>query len=139
MSTQSQRRDNRFVLVETMERIRGRLKALSRPWRRGCLGLLAASSVGCASAYVTIAPEAPRAFERLGQAKASACGSLLIFTPDYNFIPVMLNSRVERAYQRAVNSVPRATSLVDVSVSESWFWWVLGSTKCTRISGEAVR
>lgn len=51
----------------------------------------------------------------------------------------MLNSRVERAYAGAVQSVPGATGLVNVTMKENWFWWVLGSTRCVTITGEAIR
>lgn len=94
---------------------------------------------GCASDMTTIAPRPPEHFTRLGHAEGRACGSMLVGTPTYNFIPVYLNSRVERAYQRAVESVPGATALGDVTLQESWYWWVIGSTRCTTITGEAIR
>ena len=94
---------------------------------------------GCASDMTTIAPRPPDHFTRLGHAEGRACGSMLVGTPTYNFIPVYLNSRVERAYQRAVASVPGATALGDVTLQENWYWWVIGSTRCTTITGEAIR
>src|SRR2546423_1633664 len=57
----------------------------------------------------------------------------------YNFVPLMLNSRVERAYQRAVASVPGATGLVNVTYKEDWYWFVLGSARCVTVRGEAIR
>jgi hypothetical protein len=92
----------------------------------------------CASALTTVAPHLPGQYEKLGTASGSACGSLMI-SGAYNFIPVGLNSRVERAYRNAVESVPGATALAGVTMQEQWYWWVLGSTRCVTITGEAIR
>jgi len=94
---------------------------------------------GCASEFTKVAPLPPDKYERLGPASGTGCGTLFIDGTAYNFIPVLLNSRVERAYAKALESVPGSTALVDVTMSEDWFWWVLGSTKCVTISGEAIR
>jgi len=51
----------------------------------------------------------------------------------------MLNSRVERAYDRALESVPGSTGLINVKLDEAWFWWYLGTTKITTISGDAIK
>jgi hypothetical protein len=94
---------------------------------------------GCASNMTLIAPQPPDHFTKLGHAEGKACGSMLAGTPTYNFIPVYLNSRVERAYQQAVESVPGATALGDVTIQENWYWWLIGTTRCTIITGEAIR
>jgi len=94
---------------------------------------------GCASNPFNAAPRPPDKFEKLGAASGKACGSLLIDGTVYNFIPILLNSRVERAYGEAVQSVPGATGLVNVTMQENWFWWVIGSTRCVTITGEAIR
>lgn len=94
---------------------------------------------GCASDFTKVAPRPPEKFQKLGQASGSACGTLFIDGTAFNFIPVMLNSRVERAYADAVQSVSGATGLVNVTMQENWFWWVLGSTRCVTITGEAIR
>jgi hypothetical protein len=94
---------------------------------------------GCASEFAKVAPQPPEKYERLGPASGTGCGTLFIDGTAWNFIPVLLNSRVERAYANALESVPGATALVDVTISEDWFWWVLGSTKCVTVSGEAIR
>ena len=104
------------------------------------------TATGCASAYKTVLPTPPDHYQRLGAAKGNACGSMMILAP-YYFIPVVelpflggtLNKRVENAYQNAIDSVPGATALLNVTMQENWFWWVLGSTKCVTISGEAIR
>ncbi len=94
---------------------------------------------GCASELTTVMPRTPEKYETLGHASGQACGSLLIGPTAYNFIPAMLNSRVERAYQQALASVPGSTALMNVTIEENWFWWVIGSARCTTITGEAIR
>jgi hypothetical protein len=101
----------------------------------GCVLLIG----GCASGLTTIAPQSPAQYERLGPATGKATGSLGILGTATNFIPMGLNSRVYRAYDYAVASVPGATGLVDVTLEESWFWWVIGSARTVTISGEAIR
>ncbi len=106
------------------------------------VALLVATTVfagGCASKFTNIAPAPPKKFEKLGHASGTARGSLLILSTAYNFIPVLLNSRVERAYNNALKSVPGATGLVDVTMKENWFWWVIGTARSVTITGEAIR
>jgi len=94
---------------------------------------------GCASDFYNIAPRPPEKFEKLGPATGSACGSLLIDGTSLNFIPILLNERTERAYKDALQSVPGATALVNVTVQENWFWWLVGNSRCVTITGEAIR
>jgi hypothetical protein len=63
-----------------------------------------------------------------------ACGALLL-----TFIPIEMNSRVERAYAAAVQRMPGATALASVDLTESWYWWVLGASHCTILEGIAIR
>lgn len=101
--------------------------------------LLVVMCGGCSTGVVSVMPKLPEKYEKLGPAKGSACGSMLIGPTAYNFIPVLLNSRLEDAYKDALQSVPGARALTDVTISEDWYWWVIGSAHCTRISGEAIR
>jgi hypothetical protein len=94
---------------------------------------------GCASGLTTIAPQPPAQYEKLGPATGKASGSLGIVSTAYYFIPMGLNTRVQRAYDNAVASVPGATGLIDVTFDESWFWWVIGTGRTVTISGEAIR
>jgi hypothetical protein len=94
---------------------------------------------GCASGLTNIAPMPPEKYEKLGPATGKAYGSLLIGGTAYYFIPIRLNSRVQRAYDNAVKSVPGATGLIDVTIKESWFWWIIGTTRCVTITGEAIK
>jgi len=113
-----------------------RKTAFGVAWRTLSLVVLL---TGCASNLTMVAPRPPEQFEKIGRASGKACGTMIIGPTAYNFIPVMLNSRVERAYNQAVGSVSGATSLVNVSMRESWFWWVVGTTRCVTITGEAIR
>jgi len=94
---------------------------------------------GCSSGLTRVAPQPPDDYQRLGRAEGSACGALGILGTAYYFIPMGLNSRVDRAYADAVQSVPGATALVDVELQENWYWWVIGTSRCVTIRGEAVR
>lgn len=64
---------------------------------------------------------------------------MLLLSTSYNFIPAMLNERVERAHAEALAKAPGATALMNVTYEEYWFWWVIGTTRCVTISGEAIR
>lgn len=96
---------------------------------------------GCASDFKNIAPSPPEKYEKLGQVTGSACGSLVspLGGTAYYFLPIMLNSRVDRAYEKALQGAPGATALIDVAIDEHWFWWILGTARCVTITGEAIR
>jgi len=114
----------------------------SRSMARGyAVALLtaAAISVGCASHLTNIAPLPPNSYEELGPVTGKACGSLGIVSTAYYVIPMGLNSRVERAYQDALNAAPGATALIDVTMKENWYWWIIGEARCLTLSGEAIR
>jgi len=97
--------------------------------------------IGCTSGFKTIVPTPPANYEKLGKATGSATGSLVspLGGSAYSFIPLMLNSRVERAYNNAVASVPGATGLIDVTYKEDWYWWILGTARTVTITGEAIK
>jgi hypothetical protein len=99
----------------------------------------AAMLCGCVGEFTTIAPAPPASYAKLGHAHGEACGAILLLDPEYNFIPVQLNGRTANAYRNAVDSVPGATGLVDVTINEHWFWWVVGSSRCTVVEGEAIK
>lgn len=104
------------------------------------LPLLAALAAGgCASGFTKVAPMPPAEFQRLGPTAGEACGSLGVLATGYYAIPMGLNSRVENAYIDALNKVPGATTLVDVTISEDWFWWLIGTARCVKVSGEAIK
>ena len=94
--------------------------------------------VACSSPVTTVAPRPPEHYQRLGPAQGDACGTLLLIFSFMEFMPAGINSRVERAYDAAVASVPGATALVDVTMQERWSW-VFGTMLCTTISGVAIK
>lgn len=100
----------------------------------GCAAL-----AGCASGFTNVAPAPPEHFSQLGKATGSACGSMGIVSTAYYVIPMGANSRVQRAYDNAVASVPGATGLVNVILQEDWFWWIIGTARCVTITGDAIK
>ena len=102
-------------------------------------GALMIGLSGCSSKKVTIEKAPPEKYEVLGKATGSASGSLGIAGTAYYFIPMGLNSRTERAYVEAVQSVPNATGLINVTYSEDWFWWVIGTNRTVTVTGDAIR
>ncbi len=78
-------------------------------------------------------------FTKLGNVEGRACGSIFVISTAYNFIPIMLNSRVQRAYQEAMSKYPDAKTLINVTISEDWYWFVLGTARCTTLKGVAIK
>lgn len=105
----------------------------------GLMALTALVLSGCASAPVTVAPLPPAKYRVMAKAAGKACGSIGILGTAYYVIPMGLNSRVERAYQLAVQSVPGATGLINVELQDDWFWWLVATTRCTTVSGDAIK
>lgn len=95
--------------------------------------------VGCSSHQVKIEQAPPPKYQTLGKATGVASGSLGLLATAYNFVPMGLNSRSERAYDNAIESVPGATSLINVTYQEEWFWWVIGTSRTVKISGDAIK
>lgn len=94
---------------------------------------------GCSSHQVSIEKAPPAKYEKLGEAKGDASGSLGLAATAYYFIPMGLNSRSERAYENALESVPGATGLINVTYQEDWMWWVLGTARTVKITGDAIK
>jgi len=94
---------------------------------------------GCSSHNVAIAPAEPEKYEVLGKAEGKGSGSLGILATAYNFIPMGLNSRTERAYENALKSVPGATGLINVTYQEDWLWWLVGTSRNVTITGDAIK
>ena len=101
------------------------------------LALLAVT--GCASEAVTVAPRPPEHYERLGRVSGEGCGVLLFYSTVYSMFPIMLTSRAERAYADALRHASGATGLVNTEISEFYFWWIIGTTYCTMLDGDAIR
>ena len=94
---------------------------------------------GCSSKEVTIENKQPVKYEVLGKAKGNGNGSLAALATAYYFIPLGLNDRTQRAYVDAISSVPGATGLINVTYSEDWFWWVIGTNRTVTVTGDAIR
>lgn len=94
---------------------------------------------GCSSHQVKIEQAPPAKYETLGKAEGSGSGSLGLAGTAYYFIPMGLNSRSERAYENAIQSVPGATSLMNVTYKEDWFWWILGTGRTVTVTGDAIK
>lgn len=112
-----------------MRRSELRLRARAR-----VAAVAAALAVDCSSGAILVSPQPGDGARLLGRATGTACGSLLLVVP----VPVLLGARVERAYRRALASVPGATGLTNVTVAESWYYWYLGRTHCMTLEGDAV-
>jgi hypothetical protein len=117
---------------------RGHVKNLIAKWRRVVAFVGIASLGGCTST-VSIAPLPPEKYERLGATSGSACGILLLGDYVAAFIPIGLSERVQTAKAKAIANVPGATDLVDVSITERWYYWLVGSSRCVTVSGEAIK
>ena len=94
---------------------------------------------GCSSHQVMIEKAPPSKYEKLGDATGEGTGSLGLAATAYYFVPMGLNSRSEKAYDNAVASVSGATGLMNVTYQEDWMWWVLGTARTVKISGDAIK
>jgi len=106
---------------------------------RGGLAALSLVIAACTSVPTTVTTSPSDGTKDLGSTEGSACGSMLLLSTAYYFIPAGLNSRVERAYNHALENKPGAKSLVNVTMQEDWYWWVLGTSRCVTVKGEAVQ
>ncbi|MBV1959494.1 MAG: hypothetical protein KUG53_02055 [Pseudomonadales bacterium] len=105
----------------------------------GAAVMLATLLTGCSSTSTMVSALPPEHYEILGPTEGSAAGSLGMVSTAYYVIPMGLNSRTERAYSRAIEKVPGATGLIDVTYDESWLWWVIGTARTVTIQGTAIK
>ncbi len=103
------------------------------------LALSIAIFSGCSGKEVTLENKQPAKYEVLGKAKGTADGSLGLLATGYYFIPMGINSRSERAYDNALKSVPGATALINVTYSEDWYCWIIGTGRSVTVTGDAIR
>lgn len=96
-------------------------------------------AAGCSSGLEVIADPPKAGQESLGLVSGDACGALILGHPALAVIPIALNGRIYRARREALQKAPGATRLINVGIDESWFWWGLGTSRCTTVTGEAVR
>lgn len=93
----------------------------------------------CTSAPVKVTPLPPANYQALGPAEGTGCGFLGLLGTATNVVPMALNGRVDSAYKAAVESVPGATALINVTVSEDWAWMVFATRRCTTVRGTAIK
>ena len=94
---------------------------------------------GCASDMTMIVAKPPVNAQKLGYVEGTGMGALGVTATGYYFIPMGLNSRVERAYMEALGKAPGATALMNVTLEEDWFWFGIGTMRRVKITGEAVK
>lgn len=95
--------------------------------------------INCSSESLLVSKAPPENFTKLGPVEGEACGSIFVISTAYNFIPIMLNSRVDRAYKEAMKKYPEASTLINITISEDWYWFVLGTARCTTLKGVAIK
>ena len=97
--------------------------------------LLLVVMAGCKGMPTTIdTPPKQAGEEVVGEAQGTAVGIML-----FSLIPIKQNDRFNRAYAAALAAHPGATRLVDVQISENWFWAVILNGYRFTVSGTAVR
>jgi hypothetical protein len=94
---------------------------------------------GCSSKEVVLEKVPPKNYEVLGKAEGVGNGSLGLLGTAYYFVPMGLNTRVESAYDEAQASVSGSSGLINVTLQEDWFWWVIGTNRKVTISGDAIK
>ncbi|MDD2651683.1 MAG: hypothetical protein PHX44_01370 [Sulfurimonas sp.] len=94
---------------------------------------------GCSSKEVVLEKVPPKNYEVLGKAEGTGSGSLGLLGTAYYFVPMGLNTRVENAYDDALESVEGSTGLMNVTFQEDWYWWVIGTNRKVTITGDALK
>jgi hypothetical protein len=107
-------------------------------WGRSAIFAGAAAMVGCVST-TSLAPLPPEKYEKLGSVSGEACGVLLLGDWVAAFIPIGLADRVQTAKANAIAKVPGATALINVTTQERWYYWLVGSSRCVTVTGEAIK
>ena len=90
-------------------------------------------SFGCASTPLKFHGLDPGNYEVLGEGQGTATGIMLL-----QFIPIGQNTRFMQAYQAAVHS-KGGDALIDIEISERWFWAYILNGYSTTVKGTVVR
>ena len=89
---------------------------------------------GCTSVPLKIStPARNKKYEKLGEGTGSATGIMLM-----SFIPIMQNTRFERAYNAAVDS-KNGDALINPVVKEKWTWCYVLNLYTTTVTGEVIK
>ncbi len=98
-----------------------------------CL-IIAMAFAGCVSSPQKLSTVVkPASYKELGTCEDSSCSFLLL-----GIIPFGFGSLPENAYQYAISS-KGADGLINPVISESWYYAVIGTVYCTRVSGTAIK
>jgi len=89
--------------------------------------------VGCSSIPQRTGALPGKDYEVVGNAKGSAGGFMLL-----QLIPIMHNSKIQRAYEEAVRA-RNGDDLINLKISESWFWAYIGNGYKTTIEGDVIK
>ena len=91
-------------------------------------------AVGCVSSPQKLSSVVqPGSYQELGQNEGKACGFIL-----FNFIPIAFNGVPKRAYKHAIES-KGGDALINPTITESWYWCVVGQLHCTHVSGTVIK
>lgn len=95
--------------------------------------VLVAPLVGCAGKELELKEPVAGTYEVLGPVEGRFGGILL-----FNFIPIAYNQRIWKAYQVALEQKD-ADALIDVTISDKWYWAGLFNGNVTTVRGTAVK
>jgi len=96
---------------------------------RIALAALVPACVACTGPQIKIAPQPPAEYRTTTIGHGSACGFNL-----FGVIPIAVNGRAQRAYDEALQTTG-GMGLLDVKVTERWYYAVFGNIYCTDIEG----
>lgn len=100
--------------------------------------ILSVSITGCATTVAHV-PLPPEKYENLGSTSGNPCGVLLLGDWALASIPIGLTERVQVAKSNPFAKEPSATDLVNVTIQERWYDWLIGSSRCVTVSSEGIR
>ncbi len=89
--------------------------------------------LGCSSVPKRMGALPDKKYEVIGRGKESAGGFMLL-----QFIPIMHNNKIERAYEAAVKQCS-GDDLINLTISERWFWAYIGNGYRTTIEGDVIK
>ena len=88
---------------------------------------------GCSGPPVNVSPVPPTSYSEVGPTTGEACGMIFL-----GLLPIGVNDRVARAYARALTRA-EATSLTDTTLTERWYFLLIGNVVCSQIDGLALQ
>ena len=88
---------------------------------------------GCASMPTRIGVQSGKNYDIIGKGEGSAGGFMLL-----QFIPIAHNSKLQRAYDEAVQS-RGGDDLINLVLKESWYWAYIGDGYRVHIEGDVIK